>query len=81
MTTKTTETPAQANCPYCHPDRNGTIKRMDVHNGSLVIDPESSELINYEDWDYDNDVPSDYSMSIHINYCYMCGRRLDDRDI
>lgn len=80
MTTNAAETPAQARCPYCHFDHNGCTKFMDIVNGYLVIDPESSQLINREDWDYDNDMESDYSMSSHINYCYMCGRRLDEDD-
>lgn len=67
----------QADCPYCHPDSGGGTIRVHATNGWLVIDPESSQLISHEDWDYDHDVPSDYSMSSHINYCYMCGRKLN----
>jgi hypothetical protein len=77
MITKAAETPAQAHCPYCHPNEEGKIAILEAANGWLVIDPESSRLISREDWDYRYDGPSGYSESSHINYCYMCGRQLN----
>lgn len=80
MTTKVTETRAQAHCPYCHFDHNENTELIPIVNGYLSIDPESSKLIDRENWDYRDDGPSDYSASHHINYCYMCGRKLNGED-
>lgn len=77
MTTKAAETPAQSRCPYCHRNGIGDVEDVRMINAWLAIDPESSELISQEVWDYYNDRLSNNSRSVHINYCYMCGRRLD----
>lgn len=60
-------------CDYC----NSLIPLMEVTNGTIYV--ENRTLINFINWDYDNDCPSTEHESIKINYCPMCGRKLENK--
>lgn len=58
-------------CKYCQDN----LALMEVSNGTLNII--GDELINTVTWDYYNDRPSDLYQIRVINYCPMCGRKLE----
>ena len=59
-------------CGYC----NNLVSLGNTDNGLLYID--NGKLTEAVCWNYYNDGPSDEYNSIKINYCPMCGRKLEE---
>jgi len=59
-------------CKACRPKGEDSNSLMDFQSGSVYV---SGNHLVYNGWDYYDDQPDDDE--VRINYCPLCGRKLD----